>query len=68
MERSKSSTKVSEVPGIDVPDGDERVFNDTLKRMLKTPPTPHDKAWKEESKEKPEKKGDDAPTLASGLA
>ena len=41
MERSKSSTKVSEVSGIDDSNGDERAFNETIKRMLKTPPQPH---------------------------
>lgn len=28
---------------------DEKVFNDTLKRMLKTPPKPHEKNSKETS-------------------
>lgn len=34
----------------------EKKFNETLKRMLETPPKPHDKAGKDESKEKPQKR------------
>lgn len=34
---------------------DEKAFNDTLKRMLKTPPTPHD------GKEQKKKGGDKLP-------
>ncbi|WP_292488787.1 hypothetical protein [Mesorhizobium sp.] len=30
-------------------ESDEKRFNQTLKRMLKTPPKPHEKAVKEES-------------------
>jgi hypothetical protein len=33
----------------------EKRFNETLKRMLKTPPKPHDKAKKDESEEKPKR-------------
>jgi hypothetical protein len=37
-------------------DSDEKRFNDTLKRMLETPPKPHDKPGKGEGKEKSEGK------------
>ena len=32
---------------------DEKKFNETLKRMLKTPPKPHNKAMKDKAEAKP---------------
>ena len=37
-------------------DKDERAFNETLQRMLKTPPKPHEKSAKTAPKIKAEKK------------
>lgn len=36
--------------------GDEKAFNETLKRMLETPPKPHDKGGKDKREEKQGKK------------
>lgn len=41
---------------------DEKRFNETLKRMLKTPPKPHDKA----AKDKPKDKSADKPKQKEG--
>ena len=44
---------------------DEKTFNETLKRMLKSPPKPHEKAAKDKGQSKPKK---EKPAKRGGLS
>lgn len=37
-------------------DSDEKRFNETVQRMLKTPPKPHEKSAKDKAQDQPSKK------------